>query len=198
MAMRIVIFLIAICLPLLELSAFDLKCGWEPEVRAAAFYPSSKKFRKIYHEWDADYQIEISKSICYGFSGWVNGSWLTERGRSKGDIKNSSRISIVPISFGAKYSYQFASCWKAYAGVGACYTFLRMKDHSPFVDNHLHKQSWGGVAKTGIQFYWKCLFFDLFADYLYQPFHFSNTSKVKRDNVNVGGYKLGLGIGFRL
>jgi outer membrane protein len=197
---KILLFLVAVCLPIFELASLDLTCltcGWEPEVRVAAFYPSSKKFRRIYHQWSADYQVEISKPVYKGFSGFINGSWLHDKGQASG-FENSSRINVVPLSFGAKYSYCFCPCLRAYGGLGATYTFLRIHDDSEFVSRHLSKESWGGIAKSGIQYTWRCFFFDVFADYLYQPFRFAGNSEVERNRINVGGIKLGIGLGIHL
>lgn len=194
--MKILLFIFTLFLPVLELAALDLICGLEAEARVAAFYPTSRKFRRVYQEWDADYQLEISKPICWGFSGWINGSFLTEKGRGHANRgHHSSHIDIIPISFGAKYSYCINPCLKVYAGLGATYTFLRIRDNSPFVRRHLDKEAWGGIAKSGLQYIWNAFFIDLFADYLYQPFDFSSSSRIQRNRVNVGGVKFGIGLG---
>lgn len=197
--MKILIFVLTLFLPILELAALDLICGLEGEVRVAAFYPSSKKFRRVYQEWSADYQLEISKPIYKGLALWVNGSFLTEKGRGRTNRgHNSSHIDLIPVSFGPKYAYCINHCLKVYAGLGATYTFLRIRDNSPYVRGHLDKEAWGGIAKTGFQYSWNVFFFDIFADYLYQPFDFSSSSKVKRNRIDVGGLKLGIGLGIFL
>lgn len=175
--------------------------GWEAEFRVAAFYPQRNLFRRIYGKWSPEYQLEVSKQICgcntYGF---LNIGWYSKRGHSVG-LHNKTRIRILPVSFGVKQAFCINSCLKFYLGIGATYAYMRIKDYSRFVYRHTSRGSWGGIFKSGFQYdIWNCAFLDFFVDYLYQPVHISKRTngrhRVHRNSTNIGGLKIGGGIGW--
>jgi hypothetical protein len=161
------------------------------EVRSAAFFHSSKHFRKIYGKVGANYQMEASiKSPYHCFATWANVDWLTKRGRSERYLGHN-KISIGNISLGIKFPYQFSDRMTAYVGIGASLAKIWLKNKGLSHHENHSKLACGGVLKSGIYYYiTKCIFVDLFVDYLYQPIHFK-----KLDDVS--GLKTGVGVGVK-
>jgi len=192
---KIILFLLLILC--VNLDASNWYEDWELQARVAAYCPSSHLMRKIYTHCGAEYQLELSK-CCWGpIYTWSNIGWFSKRGHSLG-VKNETRINIMPLSWGLKYM-----CWlddnaSAYIGLGAVYTILRIKDDTEFVRRHTNREAWGGVIKSGIRYaFTPCVFADFFVDYMYQNFHFKETDSSRSDNINVGGFKVGIGLGTR-
>ena len=52
--------------------SFDWCSGWTATFRAAWYTPSHKHFRKIYSRNLAEYQLELSKSICDSWDVWAS------------------------------------------------------------------------------------------------------------------------------
>lgn len=158
------------------------------EIRGAAFFHSSERFREIYGNVGASYQIEASTPLCNCWDGWVNLDWSSDHDKSK-RCDASTRVSITNFSFGIKYPYQFCERYIAYIGIGPSISRVRLKNKSQCEHERISKLAIGGVLKTGIYYFITCnLFVDLFVDYLYQPIHFEK-------RVDIGGVKTGIGVG---
>jgi hypothetical protein len=160
------------------------------DVRAAAFFPSSKRFREIYGTVGPSYQLEASTQLPKYLDAWMNFDWFSQHGKSIG-FHNPTRVSIANLSFGIKFPYQFSNHFTVYAGIGPSFAKIWVKNKSQCGDENISRFPIGGVIKTGIY----CLinqriFMDVFVDYLYQPAPF-------KTNVDVGGTKTGLGIGVK-
>lgn len=186
--------------PSYDNNCFDRFCNWncnygmELKFRAAYFYPIEGLFREIYTRNLCEYQLELSKDIVGPTTAWVNVGWFTKSGRSIG-LNDKTRISLVPVSFGFNYKFCLTDCMNVYLGAGVSYVNVRIHDDSDFVHRHTNKGSWGGVIKTGIQYFFtQSLFGDVFADYQYNKL---NVSGFNRHDAQVGGYKIGAGIGVR-
>jgi len=196
--MRPLFFLITLILFLLPLSGWSGE--WEGKLRISEYHPTHK-FRKIYGNWMSQYQIEGSRKILQDWKLWTNATWMQKKGHSEG-LHNDTKLYLIPLSLGLKRSFCFNDQFQLYLGAGASYAFLHIRDHSSHVIKHSSKQGFGAVFKSGIYFpFANCFFFDLFADYLYQPFHFSkrhHSPRVERHSINAGGWSLGIGIGVRL
>ncbi|KIC70827.1 hypothetical protein DB44_FM00010, partial [Candidatus Protochlamydia amoebophila] len=65
------------------------------EARVAYFRPCSKKVRHIYGNGWADYQIELSKSFCDNWRGWVGISGFEKKGHSIGD-HDKTKLRTIP------------------------------------------------------------------------------------------------------
>ncbi len=177
--------------------------GWEAEVRGAGVYASSSRFRKIYSDWSPEVQIEVAKSVWCNLYAWFNVAYLWNQGRSK-PLHNKTHVSMVPLTFGLKYLIPLTCDFSAYIGGGSAYSFVRTRDHSPYVKHHISRQDWGGVVKSGIRYNLsECIFLDGFVDYLFQHFnrehnHGSSSGRfVETRSANLSGWRLGLGIGLR-
>jgi hypothetical protein len=174
---------------------YDWCRGWEAEVRVAGFRPASKLFREIYSSWGTSYQLEGAKQICGAYYGWANVEWYKKEGHSI-PLRDKTDIKLIPFSFGLKYVYWINSCLNAYLGIGPSFTWVKVHNHSDFVKRHVTKESYGGVVKLGVHYYFWCnAFLNLFADYNYQPIHFCGHNGNSGHHVNLGGWKIGGGIG---
>jgi len=78
---------------------------------------------------------------------------------------------------------------------------LRIHDHSHYVKEHTSKNAFGGIAQTGIYYFFaKRYFADFNFEYLYQHFYFSHHEDrphVKRTNLDLSGIKIGAGLGIQ-
>lgn len=184
------IFLLLFFLPIL-LQASD----WTVEGRVAYFYPTSRLIREIYPRGGADYQLEASRRVFCNWHLWGSFNYFTKKGHSLG-LHDDTRINIYPFSLGVKYNFCFFKHFRPYVGAGATYTLLRIRDHSEHVKEHVHKNGFGLVIKSGINFpIINCIFLDIFADYYYQQMHFRSQPGLYRHEVNLSGFKFGAGIG---
>lgn len=169
---------------------FDFNCGWEVEYRNAFFFPSSSLERRIYHGTRLDYEAEISKHLFTNWYAWTNFTYFSKGGGSD-PIGIPTRLTLYPLSFGVKYVYPIMCKLSAYAGIGANYTWMHLTNDSAAVPGE-NKGRWGATAKLGVYYdLTERLFVDGFADYLYIPMNLQLVN-------NVGGWRVGLGVGFRL
>lgn len=200
----------------LPLMAWD---GWEcccdpfdfaVEARVAYYHPSSSKVRRIYGDGWADYQLEISKGVFCDWRIWAGVSGFSREGDSIG-FHDHTRLQLIPLSFGVKY---FFPCWddcKLYLGGAACYSFLRINDDSDYIRRHTHKNDWGGLIQAGLTYnFWDCAYVSFFVDYFFQEFRFHDSHRssgdsygsfydggyIERTNLDMSGYKLGVGLGY--
>lgn len=163
------------------------------EIRTAAFFHSSERFRNIYGNVSGSYQLETSTkwNECNCFETFANFDWFSKHGRSKG-FKDKTRVNIANISVGIKFPYQLSQCFTAYVGIGPSFSRISIKNHGHCCNHQkVSKLAVGGLLKSGIYYFFnKCVFVDLFVDYLYQPVHFKR-------HVDIGGLKTGIGIGVK-
>ncbi|MFA6916618.1 MAG: OmpW family outer membrane protein [Parachlamydiales bacterium] len=173
--------------------------GWSIEGRGAAFIPLSNRFKNVYGDVLPEIQIEINKNIYCDWSIWANVGYLWKNGHSIG-LDNKTRFEMAPISLGIKYYYTINDCWKAYLGVGAVYSLLHIHDDSSFVQRNVTKNEFGGVVKLGANYDINCnLYLDIFGDFRFQEFcfHSSSEASVTRNNANLNGFILGVGLGWK-
>ncbi len=177
---------------------------WQPldlsiEGRIAYYKPSSKRVQEIYSNGWADYQVEVSKDFFCNWRVWAGVSGFSKKGHSIG-FNDPTRIQMIPVSLGVKYMYSLTPCTKIYLGGAGCYSFLKIRDHSDYVHQHIRKEEFGGLIQAGAYYYFsRCLYADVFVDYLFQHFHFSHSHDsyyyVKRNSLDMSGFKVGAGIG---
>lgn len=175
--------------------------GIDAEVRVAYYSPESHKVREIYGTGWADYQLELSKTIYGGWRGWLGVSGFSRHGHSIGE-GDSTSFQLVPVSLGLKYDYCINRCLDVFVGGAASYGFLSIRDHSPYVHQHIHKGTWGGLVQTGAKYHFcDYAYVSAFFDYLFMQYDFHGSSScvstgyVERTNVNLNGYKVGVGLG---
>jgi hypothetical protein len=161
------------------------------EIRSAAFFHSSERFREIYGYPGASYQVEASTKLYDFLDGWANFDWFSKHGNSVG-FNDPTRVSIANISFGIKFPYQLVEEFTAYIGIGPSLSRIWLKNQSECgCQEYVSKLVIGGVLKTGIYYFInKRVFIDVFVDYLCQPDNFET-------HVDIGGVKAGAGIGIK-
>lgn len=194
------------------------------EARVAYYHPSSKKVRRIYGDGWADYQLEISKGFkgfgCMGCNGfgddlewriWAGVSGFSRKGESYGYEHHHTRLELIPVNLGLKLFYPIFCNTKIFIGGAGCYSFLRIHDNDHYVHEHVRKESWGGLVQTGLTYNFSCWgVVSIFADYFFQRFHFNHDTHyssyysstyfhdsryIERHDLNLNGYKIGVGLG---
>ena len=167
-----------------------------PELRIAYFYPTSEKFRKIYHTgilYSAEFSFEAWKRL-YPFAN-VGYSHLS--GHSSGG-HYKTLVTYVPFSLGLKYMYR-VSWIDFYLGLGVLGAYVHNENESAYVTRTIKRWGVGGIAKAGFLAYaTDNFFFDFFVDYTYLQIdynsHRNNLSPHKADFNNVAS---GVGLGYR-
>lgn len=162
------------------------------ELRSDAFFHSFKRFRHIYGDVSASYQVEGSIQCDQNMALWTNFDWFSKHGRSIG-FRDPTRVDIANISFGIKIPYCITRNIIAYVGIGPSLSRIWVNNR---LFRHRHeevsKPALGGIIKGGVNYFiTEHIFFDVFVDYLYQPVYFEKF-------VNIGGVKIGGGIGIKL
>ncbi len=166
------------------------------QLRAGYFYPASGVIRDIYHG-GIEGEIETSVKVYQNLSLFANAGIFIKNGHSVG-LDNSTRIKLFPLSLGLKYNFRISNIWEYYLGAAPTYTWARFHDHSPYVDQHVHKSAFGVVGKTGfIYTFCKIGFVDFFFDYYYTKISGAHHSGVTSTSRNIGGFRTGLGLGIK-
>ncbi len=182
-----------------SMHAFDI------EARAAYFFPQDNRIRDLYGKSGfAEYEIEASSSLdcllqnCCDLDGFVNLSFYQENGHTN-CTHDHTCVTNWTLNFGAKRYFNVCELFRPYLGFGIGAAHVRFHDESSFVKRHIHKWGVAVLAKSGLRYDLTCnLFLDLFADYSYSWFDFKcNRRCVNVRNVNTGGLKLGLGLGYQ-
>lgn len=141
---------------------------------------------------------------------WAGVSGFSKKGKSIG-FHDDTKLQLIPISFGLKIFYPIFCNTKIFIGGAACYSLLRIHDDSEYVHEHIRKESWGGLFQSGVTYdFCDWAYVSLFFDYYFQRFHFhddkvssfydssyhfSSSGYVERFDLNMNGYKVGLGLG---
>jgi hypothetical protein len=166
------------------------------ELRVGYFYPVSSVIREIY-ESGVEGEIETAVRVYGRLHLFANGGFFTKEGRSLG-FKNKTRINLFPLSLGLKYHFTLLPVLEFYLGAAPTYTWAYFHDYSPYVKEHVHKSAFGGVGKLGfIYTFWKMAFADFFFDYYYTRISGVHSPGVTSTNRDIGGFRTGLGIGFK-
>jgi hypothetical protein len=167
------------------------------ELRAAAFYPASHRFRSIYGHRGLSLQAEGARGLKKhpNLEIWENFEWIFMHGKVHPDCGRSG-IDMINISAGLKGIGPVWANWLyLYLGLGANLgiIYLENKIHCASERFTTHKSylALGGVLKSGAQVYLTpTIYLSAFADYLYLPVSMHQT-------VDVGGFKVGGGLGAR-
>ena len=179
---------------ILSASAFSLEADVKIKAAYAAF--ASSRVKDIYSSGAPYVQLESSfhyKKFLQFFTGV---DYLIKRGFSS-EYENKTVLQIATLSLGPKITF---SKWKRiepYLGLGLSLGWIHTRDHSPYVDAATNTFSAGVVTKSGLKYSLKKgLFFDFFFDYNYQPIHSEYEPAAPNTTINVGSYKVGLGVGY--
>lgn len=168
------------------------------KIRAGYFHLTSDLTQKLYRHGGADFEVEFGARFHEDLSVWVNFNVFRRDGKTVGFCDPAS-LHVYPLSTGLLYNFAADSIVSPYLGIGVSYSFIKIHGEPPTVRNYLEQGTWGAVGKGGLLLaVTENLFLDLFTDYYYTkpsvewipgqtpPIPFAN---------NVGGIRLGLGIG---
>lgn len=221
---KLILFLILFFLPFKLLPTdcipdCETDTDWTLEVRLAYYHLSSSVIKKIYTDDWLDFQVETAKRIHPFLEVWGGVCWASKQGHTRRaygsydyEFRDRTRMSILPLSLGLKLIYAIFPHVDAYAGIGICYTFLKIKNfckehysdwglsHSPFTKG-IYKNDFGAVFKVGFHYAMSdSTFLDFFADYFSQSFRFSDkrgepNRNIFNRNLNCSGFKFGAGFG---
>lgn len=167
------------------------------EGKVGYFHPTGGTLNNIYGGGGI-YGGELTVPVCDGIAAWAGASYFSQHGHSLG-LRNSTRVQLVPVTFGLKYFIPF-DCYDVYIGAGMERVYLWTHDHSDFVRKHTRKSGLGGVFKLGaIVFVCPEVFFDFFFDYSLCRIHFHDKidGTVYPAKADVSGMSVGIGVGYR-
>lgn len=186
------------------LCQISLMQAFDVQGRVAYYYPEDNRMRNIYGKkgW-AEYEIEASTPLmccCECSCDWeyfANLGYFEKSGRST-CLNDKTKVTNWAFNIGVKRYFDIFECVRPYLGLGAGAAHVRFHDQSDFVRQHTKRWGVAILAKSGFQYDLTCnMFLDLFADYSYHWFNFQHHSGVTVRNVNTGGLKLGLGLGYK-
>src|SRR5581483_3832899 len=180
------------------LSLYNIADATNLELRGAYFYPQDHHIRNVYgNNGFGEYEIEGSGPVINDrWALWGNLSYYGKHGRSS-CLKERTHLYNTALNFGLKYYVYDNDPVKIYFGLGAGMDFLRLHNHSHTIHS-VNKWGLATLAKSGIECRLKRLIFlDFFVDYSYN----CSPTKTSRHcisswNLNTGGVKAGVGLGF--
>lgn len=157
--------------------------------RVAAFFPTSERFRDIYGSSIADYQFEATALLPNRYRGWVNVSWLGCSGRSD-RLHFHTTVDMTNTSIGISIPHQISENFSAYAGIGPSFGYVGVRNKGTNWYRNESKFDAGVLVKSGVVYDISCHgLVEFFIDYLY-------LCSTYRTQVNLGGLKIGGGIGW--
>jgi hypothetical protein len=167
------------------------------ETRVSYFHPFSKRVRDIYGDGWANFEVEASQTMCNEWTIWERASGWPVTGRSTA-LHNRTKMRLWSLQLGVIRQFFISPYWRYYFGLGASYNFFNIHDSSHYVRKHFSKNEFGGVARTGVHYFFRdYCFIDINLEYQYQKFDFSRHrhSRVSIRNVNLSGIQIGGGLG---
>lgn len=169
------------------------------EFKAAGFFPTDCRVKKIYGSAAALYGPEVSFKLCeeQSWYGFASVDFLSKAGHSIGCCSRT-KMEIVPIALGLKYFKPI--CWgDLYAGLGFQAVHLTTKNSSVFVEKCTSKWGYGVIAKIGAFYNLPCQFFlDFFVDYSFAEIGRNKCcGKAVPIKVHLKNVLAGAGIGYR-
>ncbi len=178
--------------------------AFEVEARVAYFYPQDKRIRDLYGKNGfANYQIEAAMPLdccCDCACNWdifTNLGFYEKSGRTS-CLDSKTKVTNWTLNFGVKRFFDMCECFRPYLGLGAGAAHVKFHDQSEFVRQHTNRWGVALLVKSGVIYDITCNFFlDAFVDYSYEWYNFHSRSGVTVRNVNTGGLKTGLGLGYR-
>lgn len=155
------------------------------ELKMSHFNPSHDAFKNIYGS-GMMYGGELNIGVWKNFHLWFEGGFFSKRGKLT-FTEEETKLEIVPVGIGIKY---VLADWKVnlYLGIGLNYHIYR--EDTPI--GNIRKGKVGYIGKLGgLVKIAGGLIVDFFTDYSYcktQPADYE---------VNIGGLKVGIGLGYR-
>ncbi len=175
-------------------------CQLLPEFKVSYYRFSDSVLRDIYDDGAVLYEGELNYRVYSCIQIFAGAGYLNVTGKSLGGHEGT-RMRLVPISLGAKFTYPVWCNIDAYLGAGLRYFFLDIKNDSDYVRKHVSDNHPGGVVNAGLNWKCGCLVFNPFVEYSFCHFDFNRSKKdcewnIKRHNINVDGWSFGAGVGY--
>ena len=167
------------------------------EFKAGYYLFADSTMRKVYSSGGYDLQISGAYPICDWLEVYGSVEYFNCKGKSLNEHQSTTFYGI-PVSLGLKPIFNIAPGVKYYFAIGPRYFYLHQHNDSEYVDKNLSHNAFGGFVNTGFNF---CIdpniFIDIFAEYSYAKTRFhSSKLDVYTENIQVGGYVFGAGIGY--
>lgn len=169
------------------------------EFKAAGFYPFKERPRRIYATVWPDLGLEVAKIFYDRLQVWLGVDYIFTNGKSTA-LRKKTHLNFLPVSLGVNFLFPVNYCVTAYLGAGGVYSNLWLKNHSQFFRKNVNSSGFGGEAKIGLNCcLYDCVNIDTFVNYFYQSFSFKNHKAsdggfIKRNNLDLSGLKLGVGV----
>ena len=149
------------------------------------FSPPEQRFKDVYGN-GITYTGEVGIGIWKGFKLWIGASYFTKKGELF-FTKEKTKVQILPIGLGIKYQLTEGRA-NLYTGIGLNY--YQFKETNPIGD--VSKGGLGYVGEVGVFIrVIGGLILDFRMDYSYCKI------KPASRNINIGGLKAGIGIGYQ-
>lgn len=196
--MKKIIFLtLCVLSQMVSLQAFDV------EARVAYFLPQDSTMRDLYGKNGLpEYEIEVSTPLtvcCETLCNWdafANVSYFYGKGHTS-CLRYHTDVNNWAFNVGLKRFFDTCTCFKPYLGLGIGFAYVDFNDRSEFVKQHRDQWGFALLAKSGIRYDLTCnLYADLFVDYAFNWFRFHNSGCSSSRNLDTGGVKVGLGLGY--
>lgn len=174
--------------------------AWNLNARVAYLYPTSSRLRHIYSSSIPFYQLETTYETCQGWGYWFDVGYFSKKGHTSLDncscsscssfdnTKIKTKLNLLQLGTGLKYSLDFTCNLSAYLGLGVTYSLINIRNDSCFVDDRVRKKTFGGSIKSGFCYYFNdCFHADLFVDYY--------LTKIKDHHLDLSTVATGVGVG---
>lgn len=162
-------------------SASDIKV----ELKGSYFNPSKTIFKQIYGG-GLTYGAEASSKVWKGIEAWIGVKYFARKGELT-FTKERTRLNILPIGAGVRYSYPVSERVNIYGGLGLSH--YQYKESNPI--GKVSKGGWGFESRLGsFVRVVKGWFIDIYMDLSYcrmKPADFK---------IQIGGIEAGIGIGY--
>ncbi len=163
------------------------------------YYPMEKRFREVYGEGGFNGQADLGYFFYERMAVFLRGGAFYGTGRSTA-LDNKTSIILANVTLGLKYVVPLFKHFNYYLGAGARMFFLRIHNDSNFVQGKVFKNKVGGAVVTGFLIYPSNkipIFLDIFLDYSFYKFKFSSSPSIERNNLDVNGPTVGIGLGYQ-
>lgn len=154
----------------------------------SSYYDYFYSYDSSYY-FPSSYSYSFDDSYSYTYSDTYYGHYIYDK----------KQIWILPLTIGSRYYFCLTPCLNLYVGAGVSLTFVELQFSGYHVHDNASKVGVGALLKSGLRYNWgSYTFIDLFADYFFQEIHLSHSERdlgIDERDVNIGGFKIGLGVG---
>lgn len=160
------------------------------EGQTSVFFPQSSRFRRIYGDCAPVFGLQYTAEFVPNFEFWSGFSWCSKSSKHNRHCYHTS-IKISNLSFGVNYVWRPLPKFDVCLGAGPIFGIVFLSNHSCCGHENTSSFALGGILRGETRWYFPFrIYLALFAEYFYQKTFFSN-------HVNIGGTKIGGGIGYR-